>query len=233
MTIHYHGLPVTPLAVLYELAGNHFCVSHAYPEQVRIAHEIGQSVVLDNGAFSAWRQGKGVNWPSFYAWCETWFAYPNTWGIIPDVITGTEAQQDLLIRQWPHGSSGAPVWHMHESVERLLGLIERWPRVCIGSSNEYAVVLSDMWRARMDETWNAIVKTFGRTPWIHMLRGMQLVFHPWPFASVDSTDVARNHNRPQNSAKAMADRWNARQCPGIWVPTMEQMDLFASGRAAA
>jgi len=52
--------------------------------------------------------------------------------------------------------------------------------------------------------------------WLHMLRGMALAGSEYPFASVDSTDIARNHNRPQNTVRGMADRWDARQCPGRW-----------------
>ena len=44
----------------------------------------------------------------------------------------------------------------------------------------------------MDETWNELSRTFQRTP-PSMLRGMQCSGMRWPFASVDSTDVAQNH----------------------------------------
>ena len=49
--IHYHGTPITPIEVLYTLAGRHFCVSHMRPEDVQRCHNIGQGVMLDNGAF--------------------------------------------------------------------------------------------------------------------------------------------------------------------------------------
>jgi hypothetical protein len=48
--LHYHGTPITPQAKLLELAGRNFCVSYAAPYQVAACHEIGQSVMLDNGA---------------------------------------------------------------------------------------------------------------------------------------------------------------------------------------
>ncbi len=53
--IHYHGTPITPKERLYELAGRHFCVSYAAPGDLRRCHELGQSVMLDNGAFSSAR----------------------------------------------------------------------------------------------------------------------------------------------------------------------------------
>lgn len=229
MTLHYHGTPITPIDVLYSLAGRHFCVSHARPEQVARAHEIGQSVMLDNAAFSKWKRGYETDWVSYYAWTDRWLHTPSTWAVIPDEIDAGSQQQDALIREWPHGKrQAAPVWHMDEPLPRLLRLCEDgWERVCIGSTSEYADVLSPLWQRRMDEAFNASALTFGRLPRLHMLRGMQLSGRRWPFYSVDSTDVAQNHNRPQNAARAMADRWDAMQCLGPWVTRPEQMELQA------
>lgn len=224
--IHYHGTPITPVAALYELRGRHFCVSHAAPQDVTRCHQIGQSVMLDNGAFSKWKRGKETDWPAYYAWAEPWLSYPTTWAIIPDVIDGGSQLQDALVREWPFGQKGAPVWHMDEPIDRLRRLVDEWPRTCIGSTAEFAVVLSDLWVQRMDEIWNAL--SLGRRflPVTHMLRGMQCSGHRWPFASVDSTDIAQNHNRVQNTPRAMADRWDAIQPPGVWTGRARQKDLF-------
>lgn len=229
MTVHYHGTPITPLAALYQLSGRHFCVSHARPDDVVRVHRIGQGVMLDNGAFSVWKRGAVPDWPGFYHWCDHWLDWPCTWAVIPDEIGAGSQQQDALVREWPHGKrQAAPVWHMDEPISRLLRLCdEGWSRVCIGSTAEYAAVLSDAWQRRMDETWNEIARTFGRPPPLHMLRGMQCSGLRWPFASVDSTDVAQNHNRPQNTPRAMADRWDAMQCGGRWEVRAEQMELEA------
>lgn len=224
VTIHYHGTPISPRHKLAEVAGGHFCVSHAAPQDVEICHRIGQSVMLDNGAFSAWQTGKRIDWPAYYSWCDRWLDYPTTWAVIPDVITGDAGDQDDLIAQWPFGDRGSPVWHLHEPISRLLHLLNDWPRVCFGSSGKYAVVLSSDWCRRVDTAWNQIVKHHQRTPWVHMLRGMQVCKREWPFASVDSTDIARNHNRPQNEPEEMAMRWNVEQCPPIWLPR-EQLAL--------
>ena len=223
--IHYHGTPITPVSALYELAGRHFCVSHANPQDVERAHMIGQSVMLDNGAFSKWKSGKATNWQAYYDWCDRWLDYPTTWAIIPDEIDAGSQMQDALLREWPHGQRGAPVWHMDEPVSRLVRLTNEWQRVCIGSTAEYAVILSDAWTRRMDEAWNAIAREHRRLPWVHMLRGMQLSGRRWPFASVDSTDIAQNHHRPQNTPRGMADRWDAMQSPGRWAIAPEQMEL--------
>ena len=224
--IHYHGTPITPVNALYELAGRCFCVSHSAPQDVERVHAIGQSVMLDNGAFSAWKKKRAVNWTAYYLWCERWLCSPSTWAVIPDEIDAGAQLQDALIKDWPHGAKGAPVWHMDEPLDRLLRLIDEWPRVCIGSTDRYAVVLSPVWERRMDECWNAIAQLRRFLPVVHMLRGMQLSGERWPFASVDSTDIGRNHNRPQNTPRLMADRWDALQTPTSWSLRPVQEDIF-------
>lgn len=227
MTIHYHGTPLSPVAKLYELAGRHFCVPFPRPDDIVRCHQIGQSVMLDNGAFSAWKRGITVDWCDYYEWVEEWTEAPTTWAVIPDVIGGSEDQNNVLLGKWPWALRGAPVWHMNHNIARLLQLVDTYPKVCIGSSALYSVVMSETWQRRMDAAWNAVIKRNGKVPWIHMLRGMQVAGERWPFASVDSTDIARNHNRPQNSPRAMADRWDAVQCPMKWTPRPEQMELVA------
>jgi hypothetical protein len=220
--IHYHGLPITPLSALAQLAGCCFCVSYAAPDQVARAHEIGQSVMLDNGAFSFWKTGRATDWKGYYAWVTRWLETPTTWAVIPDVIEGDEEDNDRLVRDWrlrfyDHPHQSAPVWHMHESIYRLQRLADEWPRVCVGSSAQYATVGSASWHRRMEQAMNAICGNGPVPVWLHMLRGMALSGSEYPFASVDSTDVARNHNRPQNTPVGMARRWDAIQNPGRWT----------------
>lgn len=231
MTIHYHGTPITPRAQLSTLAGRHFCVSFALPEDVEYVHKIGQSVMLDNGAFRAWIRGSATDWEGYYRWAEKWLAYQTTWAVIPDVIDGDEEANDRLILEWPHGDRGAPVWHMHESIDRLLRLASVWPRVCIGSSGSYRMVGSDSWHHRMTEAMNQLCGDGPAPCWLHMLRGMALGGSIYPFASVDSTDIARNHKRPQNIATAMAERWDALQCPAVWHRRAVNQNLFDRGVA--
>jgi hypothetical protein len=85
--------------------------------------------------------------------------------------------------------------------------------------------MSDGWQRRMDEAWRRLGSR--RTPNIHMLRGLQLVRERWPFASVDSTDIARNHNRDGNTAAKMRARWDAGQCPPKFICRGEQLEWAA------
>lgn len=226
MTLHYHGTPITPGSVLETLSGRCFCVSFAAPYQVEKCHQLGQSVMLDNGAFSFWRSQKPTDWTAYATWAERWLDYPTTWAVVPDVIEGDEGDNDLLIAKWPRSlfSRSAPVWHMHEPLERLQRLCVSWEKVCIGSSAQYAELGSSGWHRRMEAAMNTVCKD--ATPWLHMLRGMAMVDAGYPFASVDSTDIAQNHNRPQNTAAQMAARWDGKQAVARWVER-EQMELAA------
>jgi hypothetical protein len=235
VTLHYHGTPITPTPILESLVGRCFCVSYAAPGQVARCHRLGQSVMLDNGAFTFWNQGvttDGDYWAQYAVWVEPWLDRPTTWAVIPDVIDGDEADNDLLISKWPRSlfKQSAPVWHMHESLDRLAYLTLAWDKVCVGSSAQYAQVGTSQWHHRMEAAFNRVAPN-GKPPWLHMLRGMALTDGPYPFASVDSTDVARNHYLPRNGdAPKMATRWDGKQTPAQWVPR-EQLALADDGHA--
>jgi len=197
---------------------------------------------IDNGAFSAWKKGVLLSadyWAAFYAWLPQWLASPTTWFVIPDEIDSGSQAQDALIRECPVEllPRGWPVWHMDEPISRLLALIERFGRVCIGSTAEYRVVGSVAWRLRMDEAFNAILASLGRVPPVHMLRGLQCLLptFDYPFSSVDSTNIARNHNRMKKHGDLatwaivqQTNRWDALNCPTTWPPPrLSQLSLIA------
>lgn len=226
--IHYHGTPITPRPKLHELAGRCFCVSFADPRDVRVCHEIGQSVMLDNGAFTFWRRGGQPDWNGYMAWAEPWLDYPTTWAVIPDVIDGDEAENDRLLANW-RLPDGAPVWHLHESLERLQRLATSYERICFGSSGSFATVGTVAWHRRVSAAFDTVADERGRVPWIHMLRGLSLAGRHYPFASADSTNAARNHNgswrsKPKPIAQMVAEM-DARQCPGRWDRGGTQTEL--------
>lgn len=231
MTIHYHGCPITPRLTLHELGGRFFCNSFAEPRDTEVCHRIGQGNMLDNGAFTAWTQGRAPDWQAWATWAERWLEYPTTWAVLPDSIDGGEEENDRLlhwclkVRTW-RSEQLAPVWHLHEPIDRLLRLIVGYGKVCFGSSGQYRVIGSPSWHRRVSEAFDAIsLRHDGLMPWVHMLRGMSLAGSQYPFASLDSTDVARNHNRLHNGAKKMAERWDVLQCPARWQPVGVQEEL--------
>lgn len=222
--MHYHGTPISPRETLYKLAGRNFCISFAKPQDLKVCHQIGQSIMLDNGAFSVWSRGLEIDWGEWHAWAEPWLDYNTTWAVLPDAVDGGEEENDALLRTWKHVRNGVPVWHLHESFKRLSRIVDEFGRVCFGSSGMYASIGTDQWHRRITDAFNVLSDDFGRVPWVHMLRGMALSGDIYPFASVDSTDVGRNHNRPYNDAVGMADRWDARQCPPRWQ-RVEQLTM--------
>lgn len=196
--IHYHGLPITPGVIAAKvLSGRHGFISFRHRTQFDIAVDVCQSFALDNGAFSAWRSGDPVqDWQPYYKWVEENKRRPNfDFAVIPDVIDGDEDANDMLMQEWPHEPHlSAVVWHMHESLDRLRSLVARWPRVAIGSSAEFATVGTTKWWLRMGSALDAVCDSRGHP--MAKLHGLRMlnpaVFSKIPFASADSTNIARN-----------------------------------------
>ena len=231
MTLHYHGTPLTPRSELEKMKGKHMCVSFANPNDAEWCQTWAQSVMWDNGAFVFYRQDKPVtDWSKFYAWVEPRLGHPH-WAVVPDVIGGGVEDNLALIRQWPFRKDiAAVVWHLDEPIEHLLALIDLgFSKVCFGSAGDYWQVGSDAWARKVDEAFNAIIRHFGRIPWIHMLRGLAVVGDVWPFASADSTNVARNFKNigAEICPERMSRRIDAIQSPVGWsVRSIKQEDLF-------
>jgi hypothetical protein len=221
--IHYHGTPITPRALLLGMAGEHFCVSFGEPRDAEVCVEIGQSVLWDNGAFSAHTRGLRIDWRDYYRWLEPRLAAPH-WAVIPDVIGGGEAENDALLAEWPYPAArSAPVWHLHESLGRLERLSDEWPIICFGSSAQFWDVGSALWERRVDEAWEVLARR-RFWPWVHMLRGLSVAGGGrWPFASADSANVARNHKDTGRCPLCMAREIDRRQSPLRWHgPAREQ-----------
>jgi hypothetical protein len=200
--IHYHGLPITPAsAACAAIGGGHAFISHRYPEQLGLVLDVCQSFAVDNGAFSAWKSGKPItDWREYYDWVAEFNRYgAYDFGVIPDVIDGGEDDNDALLKEWPWQDNknkgvGAPVWHMHESLDRLERMAFEWPRICLGSSGEYATVGNNAWWTRMAEAMNVVCDKHGRP--VTKLHGLRMlnpdVFSRLPLASADSTNIAQN-----------------------------------------
>ena len=232
--IHYHGTPITPdSAAVAVLAGRHAMVSYAHPQQTALIAEVCQSFTMDNGAFSAWKTGAKVDWCGYYEWVGEWMRHPGfDWALIPDVIDGDERANDELVENWPLGSIGVPVWHMHESIGRLHHLL-KWDRVAIGSSGQYATVGDQRWWARMAEAMEVCCEDGRPVRKLHGLRMLDpTVFSHLPLASADSTNVARNigidsawkrgQYQPvtkQQRALVLADRIERHASAARWVGT--------------
>lgn len=227
MAIHYHGLPLTPYENLDRLSGKHVCISYATARAMQSwwALRRAQSVMWDNGAFSAFTQGEPFDERGFYAWVEPFLAHPH-WAVVPDVIDGSVEQQRELTARWPFARTlGAPVWHLALSLDYLLELADQWPKVCLGSSGVYWQIGSAAWQRRMDEAFEHLAK-HRRTPWLHGLRMLGQVGDRWPLASADSTNVAQNyHRRSDKCPGCMSHRIDVINGPLRWERS--QQELFA------
>lgn len=222
--IHYHGLPITPMtAAEVAVRAGHAFVSFAHPQQMGLAVVVCQSFAIDNGAFSAWRSGEPItDWSGYYRFAEAAKAQPGCdFAVIPDVIDGTEAANDALVAAWPLPVwFGAPVWHLHESFGRLEKLVSTWPRVCLGSSGEYAQVGTARWWRRMGQAMRVVCDDAGRPACrLHGLRMLDpAIFSRFPFASADSVNIGRNIGLDQ--------KWNGPYAP----PTKESRTQLMRAR---
>ena len=204
MTVHYHGGPIWGgdeiLKALYRDSG--CLISYARPDQISKVSRIKCNLVLDNGAFSTWKKSKSSgeifdwdsHWDSYYDFVGQWYSRID-WFIVPDVIEGTQEENDKLIESVPSWLIGkaVPVWHSDEPIDRFVSLCERFDRVAIGCCGPHRSIRSKKWKDRMDEAFSEIyikrninVKVHG----LRMLDGRAL--SQFPFDSADSTNVAIN-----------------------------------------
>jgi hypothetical protein len=241
--IHYHGLPITPAtAAAAAIGAGHAFVSFAQPQGLGEVAVAAQSFALDNGAFSAWKRGEPVaDWSGYYAWAAECKRIPSCdFAVVPDVIDGSDADNDALLAEWPLPKwFGAPVWHMNAGFERLQRLAADWPRICIGSAGEFAVIGSQKWWARMAQAMRVLCDDDGR-PMVK-LHGLRMldpaIFSRLPFSSADSTNIGRNigidqawkgpYTPPTKEARAtvMRARIESHNAPPRWgfiVPEYEQ-----------
>jgi len=198
--IHYHG-PIHRLApALALMKARHAMISFADPSTIELAAEVCQSFAIDNGAFSFWKRGGGnVNLKEYGHFVEKWRGHPGfDWCIIPDSIDGDERLNDSLISHWFNVANvplweSVPVWHLHESIERLERLSKLYPRIALGSSGDFSDPGTEKWWERMAEAMEAIC--IGGIPCtrLHGLRMLNpTIFSQIPLSSADSNNVSRN-----------------------------------------
>lgn len=204
------GTPVTPKRLLSTLAGASFCVSFADPRDLdRCINLVGDDeiLILDNGAFTHWRQGRGaIDRAAFWKWANAAQARcPQAVAVIPDVIEGSE-RDNLLELSWAlrEGLAEFPdrcmaIWHLNESLEQLAVLSRLCNFVGFGSCSEYDVQRHRTKYLERIREGSAVVDRveleFDRRPWLHLMRGLGVFAQLTRFESADSTNVAVNHSR--------------------------------------
>lgn len=245
--IHYHGTPVggSRQDVARFIAGRHALVPFPRQDDLGIVAEAAHSFCFDNGAFSVWKRGGTLDVAGYTAWVREWCRHPGfDWALIPDEIEGDEAANDDHLKAWQDAGlalHGVPVWHMHESLDRLAQLCAEWRTVAIGSSGEWPHPGARSWWVRMSDAMGAICDRDGRPPCrLHGLRMLNpSVFTRLPLASADSTNAAMNNSAvrrfgqyvPPTAAQraaVIADRVEAHNSAPVWCRRAPQADLGLS-----
>lgn len=241
--IHYHGTPMSGKReeVARFLAGRHSLIPYPNPEDMAAAAAVSASFVLDNGAFTVWKQGGEMDVQGYVSFVEQWCRHPSfDWALIPDVIEGTEADNDELLSSWPQDITGVPVWHFHESLERLTYLCTTWDTVALGSSGEWPTPGTDRWWTRVGEAMAVACNKDGQP--LCRLHGLRMlspaIFTKLPLKSADSTNVAQNSGSltrfgiylpPTRSQRAeiIADRIESHGSAPVWDPVWAKEDQLA------
>jgi len=243
--IHYHGTPIggTRQDTAKFLVGRHALIPFGRKDDVGAVLEYCQSFVLDNGAFSHWKAGKGeIDFDAYWKWVHSIYQHPGfDWALIPDIIDGTEADNVDWVMKWIRiggRAKGVPVWHMHESFEWLEYLIDNFQTVALGSSGEYKSPGTSKWWRRMSIVISVCCDQYGRPKCkLHGLRMLDPdIFTRLPLASADSTNAAVNSGSlsrfgsyipPTSSQRAavIAERIECNNSSALWAIGNEQLEL--------
>jgi hypothetical protein len=244
--IHFHGMAGSgKITDHVQLAtSRHVFVSFAHPRCLSLVAPVCNSFALDNGAFSAWKSGAEFDYDGFVEFVEIWGKHPAfNFCVIPDVIDGDEQANDEFLERWRGGNThAAPVWHMHESLERLERLVETYSIVCLGSSGEYSQPNSKVWWERMEKAMDVATDEDGfPKAKLHGLRMLNPeVFTRLPLHSADSTNAERNsmfdqyfgrYTPPTKGQRAavIANRVEAQQSASMWVkkPSQDEFEFIS------
>lgn len=236
--IHYHGTPMsgTRQDAVRALQGRHALIPFARQDDLGAALEVAQSFMLDNSAFTYWKAGKGqIDFDAYLNWCVSLARHPGyDFALIPDVIDGTEAENCDLVMKWLRiapRALAAPVWHLHESLEWLEWLVDRFWIVALGSSGQWATPGTASWWTRMAEAMAVACDSQGRPKCkLHGLRMLDpRIFSRMPLSSADSTNAGMNagsvtafgmYPAPTagQRAQVIAARIEAHNSAPIWCP---------------
>jgi hypothetical protein len=230
MVLHFH---VTPVGGSKEMArtflrNRYALVSIEYPTEVDIVKEVCKGYIIDNGAYTAWRNKRFIDFKKYINFIEQHRTDRLMWAFIPDVIDGTVEENDNLCKAWPSHLPGVPVYHLHEPIDRLVRLAAQYSIVALGSSGNYATPGVQKWWKRISKCLDCIVDSRGVT--VTNLHGLRMLspslVSKIPFYSVDSSMVGRNSYGESKrrrdttrlrAAELLANRIERHQSPAAWT----------------
>lgn len=212
--IKYHGTPIggTKYDALKFLDGRHALISFATQGHIAEVLECCESFCLDNGAFTIWKTSGGrIDVDAYSKWVEFYQKHPAfDFALIPDVIMGTEEENDKLVEEWDKTLVGIPVYHLGESPDRFFKLAEKFPKVAFGSTDKWPRNGSKGWWKHMVEFMDIITDKDGTLPCkVHGLRMLDpKLFQYLPLHSGDSTNAAVNgHLCMKKGIHPAIERW--------------------------
>ena len=197
--ICFHGTPFSGSVydVLPFFDNRNFLISMQYPQYGSVVKQRAAGIILDNGAFTIWKKGRGqIDVQKYLEFVKEYEKLSNyCWCFIPDTIEGTVRQNDAQIEEWLrlYGNyKSAPVWHYHEPLERLLQLSKEFSIIGLGSSAEYSKIGDSKWIGRTKVIFNYASENLPKCK-LHGLRMLnRRIFTLFPYYSGDSTNVGRN-----------------------------------------
>lgn len=250
--IFFHGAPIPGDATQQAkfFSGRDCLLSYALKEKVdeNLIFSVCRSFILDNGAYSIWKQGLEPDWNGFYRWVEKYLKHPRfEFFFIPDSIEGGEKENDDLIlnadtmrlRSSKYMDIAVPVFHLGENPERIKNFIN-WGFKRIGISPSAVGTNGDAFWNEMNKCWEIICDEEGR-PKVKVHALMMLsenIVSSYPWSSGDSSTAAFNsiHDKKfshswsptRKSARAalIAESMEKAQSPNYFKRQPIQMDLI-------
>ena len=192
--------------------GRHALISFAHQQHTPEVLECCESFCLDNGAFTIWKTTGGqIDVKAYSEWVERIGKHPGfDFCLIPDVIEGTEEENDALIEKWECNLTSVPVFHLNESPDRFFRLADKFKKVAFGSTSEWGRNGTKEWWNNMKNLMNIITDAEGNLPCkVHGLRMLDPnIFRFLPLHSGDSTNAAVNGGRQMKNVSMPAiKRW--------------------------
>lgn len=235
--IKYHGTPIggTKLDALKFLSGRHALISYATKGHIAEVLECCESFCLDNGAFTIWKTTGGkIDVDGYMEWVDLYRKHPSfDFALIPDVIGGTEEENDELLKEWGDRPNSVPVYHLGESVDRFKMLASRYDKVAFGSTDKWPRNGSKAWWVNMADLMDEITDVNGLFPCkIHGLRMLDPnLFKYLPLHSGDSTNAAVNgHLCQKKGIHPAVERWQGNERIAQRIEAYQSAQFWDRGR---
>jgi hypothetical protein len=216
--IKYHGTPVggSKLDAIKFLKGRHALISFAYPGQTAEVLECCESFCLDNGAFTIWKASGGrIDVPAYEKFVNELATHPSfDFCLIPDVIMGSDEENDKLIAEWESEFPSIPVYHLGEPIDRFFRLASKFSKVAFGSTSLWPRNGSKEWWVYMADFMDTVTDSRGVLPCkVHGLRMLDVkLFQYLPLHSGDSTNAGVNgHLCMKKGIHPAVERWQGNE----------------------